>query len=88
MAYDPRRTHEQTDRELLQATHDAIIELQTKWNGGPGSWHVCGDHERRITLVQKRNGWVVKTMLLVIGGGAAIGFLIEHQQLLKLLARP
>ena len=84
-----------TDEEKIDAIHDAVSRLEIAWNGGPGGWPPCVKHAERIASdaekiakLTKRSDWIVRGMLLAIGGAVVIGFLTEHQQILKLLAKP
>ncbi len=77
-----------TLEEKIDFIHDSMIKYHTLWNGGPGTWPPCQQHTAELLKIQKVQNWTVRLMLLVIGGGVVISFLIEHQQLLKLLAKP
>lgn len=84
-----------TDEEKIDDIHRAVNALQVAWNGGPGVWPPCVVHAERLAAdaeklakLTKRSDWIIRIMLLCIGGGMVLTFLVEHQQLLKLLAKP
>ena len=71
--------------EKVDEIHERVIRLDTLWNGGPGSWPHCQEHSEKISRIAKQNNWILRVMMLTMGGGITIIFLVEHQQLLQLL---
>lgn len=71
----------------VQATHDAVIILTTRFNGGPGQWPACvqsaaiqQDHEKRLRGLEN-------TILKAVGGAGVVAalFTLAVQWLMKVL---
>lgn len=73
-----------TDKQFLDLCgkvdeiHEAVIRLETRFNGGPGTWPVCQqhsvtqqDHEKRIRGAERRIN-MVSGALLFIGLAATV----------------
>jgi|GEM_PF-6920218 hypothetical protein len=73
--------------EKLDAIHFDVVALNTKWNGGPGHWEICKNHESRIVVTEKKTAKLTYYLILAMGAAGAVEFLINHQALLKLLSK-
>jgi hypothetical protein len=78
---------DKSDRQLLIEIARDVSVLNAKWNGGPGQWGKCVDHERQLLFVLKRLSWMHRLVWMFIAGGTAggavAGWFIEHFHLIK-----
>ena len=66
-----------SEKQLLQETHDAVIRLETRFNGGPGHWPSCMLHSDDIGMLKRTVALMQKQLWLAIGGGAVVLFILE-----------
>lgn len=52
---------------IVQQTHDAILELSTKFDGGPGNWPSCQQHTETLNNLRIRMERVEKRMFMALG---------------------
>lgn len=52
---------------IVQQTHDAVIELGTRFDGGPGNWPSCQQHSETLANLMTRMDKVEKRMFMALG---------------------
>jgi hypothetical protein len=60
-----------------RATHDAVIRLETKFNGGPGNWAPCKASIDERKQIQIRLSGVERRIWMGLGGLGVLIFILD-----------
>lgn len=57
--------------------HKIVIELNARFNGGPGSWSSCIQHANSLTELKSKVDGIEKRVLPIVGGLSVITIVIS-----------
>lgn len=69
-----------TTEEKLDEILQKVTRLETLWNGGPGSWHVCQQHTAELERGAKKLAGLNKIVLLTMGGASVILWILGYNK--------